>query len=279
MPPFVRFFGGILALSAPATCFVSAPAAAPSASSRRAASSATAAEAAAPNPRKEGLALLLDDGTRKSHSVAENTAFVTGFFKGLSTRDEYAKLLTSLYFVYEAMEAAFDATDEAGVKALDDDALRRVDAARADLRYYYGEGWSDRLAPSRATRKYVRRIEAVAAENPKLLIAHQYSRYLGDLFGGQMMGGMATKSLDLREGVGVSFYQFDGIDNTGDYITSWYSKLNALDLTDEEKRAIVDEANHVFALNIEIFDELEGSAAKAFVSFAWQTFKEKVGLA
>merc|ERR1719253_1833065 len=101
-------------------------------------------------------------------------------------------------------------------------------------------------------RKYVRRIEAVAAENPKLLIAHQYSRYLGDLFGGQMMGGMATKSLDLREGVGVSFYQFDGIDNTGDFITSWYSKLNALDLTDEEKRAIVDEANHVFALNIEI---------------------------
>ena len=31
--------------------------------------------------RGEGLALLLDDGTRKSHSVAENTAFVTGFFR------------------------------------------------------------------------------------------------------------------------------------------------------------------------------------------------------
>jgi len=32
--------------------------------------------------RAEGLALLLDDGTRKSHSLAENTAFVNGFFKG-----------------------------------------------------------------------------------------------------------------------------------------------------------------------------------------------------
>ena len=40
-------------------------------------------EAATPvvSARSTGLALQLDDGTRKSHSVAENTAFVTGFFK------------------------------------------------------------------------------------------------------------------------------------------------------------------------------------------------------
>ena len=35
-------------------------------------------EVAEINPRSVGLALALDDGTRKSHSVAENTAFVTG---------------------------------------------------------------------------------------------------------------------------------------------------------------------------------------------------------
>ena len=28
----------------------------------------------------------------------------------------------------------------------------------------------------------------MAKESPHLLIAHQYTRYLGDLFGGQMMG-------------------------------------------------------------------------------------------
>ena len=36
----------------------------------------------AESARSSGLALALDDGTRKSHSMAENTAFVTGFFKG-----------------------------------------------------------------------------------------------------------------------------------------------------------------------------------------------------
>merc|ERR1712050_45776 len=44
------------------------------------------------NPRKVGLALQLDDGTRKSHSMAQNTAFVTGFFKGLANRQAYGAL-------------------------------------------------------------------------------------------------------------------------------------------------------------------------------------------
>jgi len=46
------------------------------------------------NPRKEGLALMLDDGTRKSHSMAENTAFVSGFFKGIATKESFANLGT-----------------------------------------------------------------------------------------------------------------------------------------------------------------------------------------
>ena len=70
----------------------------------------SAVETEVDNPRLSGLALALDEGTRKSHSIAENTAFVTGFFKGLSTKESYGALLTSLYYVYTAMENSFDAT-------------------------------------------------------------------------------------------------------------------------------------------------------------------------
>lgn len=229
------------------------------------------------NPRKEGLALQLDDGTRKSHSVAQNSAFVTGFFKGLSNRDSYSKLLTSLYFVYVAMEDAFDATPEAMVKVMDNAELRRVEACSEDMEYFYGAGWKNKIQPSAAAKKYVARVNEVAKNKPRLLIAHQYTRYLGDLFGGQMMGGMATKSLDLTDGKGIAFYQFE-IDSTSDFISTWYRKLNALDLTKEEKEEIVDEANLVFDLNIEILQELEGSPFQAIFSFAWKSFREKVGL-
>lgn len=233
----------------------------------------------AANPREEGLALLLDEGTRKSHSVAENTAFVSGFFKGLSTKESYRKLVTSLYFVYESMEKSLDETSEERVKALDGPELRRLGSLKKDMEYFYGANWQSQIEMSPATKAYVARIEQVAKKNkPYLLIGHQYSRYLGDLFGGQMMGGMAVRSLDLSNGNGVQFYEFEQISNTKDYITRWYKKLNQLQLSDTEKQEIVDEANYVFALNIAIFGELEGSPFKAMWTLAINSLKLKLGM-
>jgi len=231
----------------------------------------------APSARKSGLALMLDDGTRKSHSVAENTAFVTGFFKGIAERDSFARLVAGLYFVYEAMEEAFDNSTNESVKALDYKELRRLKSLEEDMAYYFGENWRETVKPSPATQKYVAQIKRIAEEDPELLIAHQYTRYLGDLFGGQMMGGMATRSLKLDEGKGVAFYTFDDIPDAKDFIEEWYSKLNSLDLPQETKEAIVDEGNSVFARNIELFSELEGNAFQSVFALALDALKEKLG--
>lgn len=230
------------------------------------------------NPRLTGLALQLDDGTRKSHSMAENTAFVTGFFKGLSTKDSYRNLLTSLYFVYGAMEESFDKTNCCQVQALDDPELRRMNQLERDMDYFYGREWKSTIRPSPATKAYVARIQKVAKEQPYLLVAHQYTRYLGDLFGGQMMGGMASRSLDLQNGLGTSFYTFEEIPNTKQFITGWYSRLNALDLDSVQKQEIVDEANLVFDLNIGILQELEGSPLLALWTLAVNSLKVRLGL-
>ena len=92
------------------------------------------------------------------------------------------------------------------------------------------------------------------------------------------MGGMAVRSLGLSDGKGVQFYEFDQIPSTKDYITEWYNKLNNLPLSNAEKQDIVDEANYVFALNIAIFEELEGSPFKAMWTLAINTLKIKMGI-
>lgn len=230
------------------------------------------------NPRLTGLAFQLDDGTRKSHSIAQNSAFVSGFFKGLSTRKAYSALLASLYFVYSEMEDAFDTTNEVRVRSLDYPELRRVKSLERDMDYFYGPDWKLKIKPSSATQAYTARIKEVRSKAPYLLIAHQYTRYLGDLFGGQMMSGMATRSLELEESMGVDFYQFDEIKSAKDFITAWYNKLNDLDLTDEEKQKIVDEANYVFDLNIGILEELDGSPLKAMWTLMINTLKNQLGL-
>ena len=227
------------------------------------------------NPRLSGLALMLDDGTRKSHSMAENTQFVSGFFKGLADRDSYRSLITSLYFVYEAMEEAMDKSSDDGVRTLDYPALRRLDSLKKDMDFFYGVNWQDDVVPSPAAKAYVARIVEIAQTKPYLMIAHQYTRYLGDLFGGQMMGGMASRSLSLQNGDGTAFYTFDDIPSTKDFITEWYTRLNELDLTQQQKEEIVDEANLVFALNIDVLQELEGSPLKAMLTLAVNSLKEK----
>ena len=238
-----------------------------------------AIDEAVDNPRLSGLALMLDDGTRKSHSVAQNTQFVTGFFKGLANRDSYRSLITSLYFVYSAMEEAMDATSEDRVRALDYQELRRLPSLAEDMSFFYGAGWESTIAPSAEATKYVARVEEVAATKPYLLLAHQYTRYLGDLFGGQMMGGMASRSLSLENGDGTAFYTFDEIPSTNEFITEWYQRLNELDLTEEQKQEIVDEANLVFDLNIGVLTELEGSPVKAMLMLAINSLKSKLGFA
>ncbi|KAL3785755.1 hypothetical protein ACHAW5_003597 [Stephanodiscus triporus] len=230
-----------------------------------------------PVSSQSGLALMLDDGTRKSHSMAQNTQFVTGFFKGLANRDSYRSLVTSLYFVYKSMEEAMDSTAEARVQALDYPALRRIPSLKKDMEFFYGKNWPSQILPSPAAKAYVARVQEVAGTKPYLLVAHQYTRYLGDLFGGQMMGGMASRSLNLANGDGTAFYSFDDIPNAKDFITEWYTCLNGLELTDEQKEEIVDEANRVFDLNIGIFQELEGSAVKAMLTLAVNSLKSKLG--
>mmetsp|Transcript_14473 Transcript_14473/g.43216 ORF Transcript_14473/g.43216 Transcript_14473/m.43216 type:complete len:298 (-) Transcript_14473:25-918(-) len=241
----------------------------------RLASAAATTEKA--DPRTLGLALELDDGTRKVHSVAENTAFVTGFFRGLGDVGSFSQLTASFYFVYRAMEEALDRTDNDVLKKLDFPELRRLPGLERDMAFYFGDDWRDTVEPSPATRAYVAQVEK-AAES-ELLIGHLYSRYLGDLFGGQMMSGMAKKTLGSDVGGpagGLSFYAFDAIDDTKGFISRWYEALNDLPLSADARSAIVDEANVVFRMNIALFDELEGNPYRSAFMLALRTLKERL---
>jgi heme oxygenase len=92
-----------------------------------------------------------------------------------------------------------------------------------------------------------------------------------------MMGGMATRSLKLENGKGVKFYSFQDIPDASEFIETWYTEMNALDLSQEVKQAIVDEGNVVFALNIELFSELDGNPFQSVFALAWDALKEKLG--
>ena len=206
----------------------------------------------------------LKEGTKKSHSAAENTAFVKSFLRGVISKESYRTLVSDLYFVYVALEEEFRIfKNDPILGALYLPELERVTALERDLRYYYGPIWRSIVKPSEECQRYVDRIHEVAGTEPELLIGHHYTRYLGDLSGGQILKGIAEKALNLN-GEGLYFYEFDKIDNAKIYKEKYRSILDTLPLTDSQQNAIITEANYAFRLNMYMFEQLEGNSLASF---------------
>ena len=216
------------------------------------------------------LALELKEGTKVSHSAAENTKFVSSFLKGVVSRDNYKQLTANFYFVYRAMEEEIEKLDDF---PLHDKLLNRTNKLEQDLRYYYGVMWRDKIEPSQATKNYVKRIQVIAQQTPYLLVAHHYTRYMGDLSGGQILASITKKALNLTT-EGLKFYEFD-IPNMKEYKDKYRQSLNDLNMSEVQTSMLIDEANYAFKLNMLLFDELQGNPIKSIVKVLYSYLKER----
>ena len=216
-------------------------------------------------------------GTKKSHSAAENTSFVRSFLRGVVSKESYKKLVSDLYFVYSAMEEEVEnLKDHPIIGQIQLSDLKRVDALEQDLRFYYGPIWRSLVTPSEACNQYVNRIREVAKNEPELLVGHHYTRYLGDLSGGQILKGIAEKALALGDGQGLKFYDFEKIEDTKAYKAGYRGILDGLPITEHQENAIIEEANYAFRLNMYMFDTLEGNSFKSLLQiFISSIFKRK----
>lgn len=208
------------------------------------------------------LATMLREGTKKSHSMAENVGFVKCFLKGVVEKDSYRKLVANLYFVYTAMEE--EMARHAGhpiVSKIDFPQLHRKPSLEQDLHYYYGANWREQVQLSPAGEKYVQHIREISASRPELLVAHSYTRYLGDLSGGQILKGIAQRAMNLNE-QGTAFYEFEEIADEKAFKNEYRQTLNELPIDQETAEDIVAEANFAFGLNMNMFKELEGNLIK-----------------
>jgi heme oxygenase len=162
-------------------------------------------------------------------------------FDGTLTVDDYTRWHAQQYFVYEAIEAAaarFADDPVAGPFVFPE--LARVPAIEADLRFLMGPKWRSGIEPLPATKAYVDRINEVAADWPGGYIAHAYTRYLGDLSGGQAFGKAARRNYGFED-AGASFYDFADIKSPKDFKDEYRSRLDAADLTEADQARVIEE--------------------------------------
>lgn len=210
--------------------------------------------------RMADLSELLKEGTKEAHDQAENTQFVKDFLKGNIQKEIFKLATTALYFTYSALEEEMDRNKDhpAFTPLYFPMELHRKEALTKDMKYFFGENWEEQVQCSKATQRYVERIHYIGQNEPELLVAHAYTRYMGDLSGGQVLKKVAQRALKLPStGEGVQFYLFENVDNAQQFKQFYRARMNALDLNMKTKERIVEEANKAFEYNMQIFNELD----------------------
>jgi heme oxygenase (biliverdin-producing, ferredoxin) len=188
--------------------------------------------------------------TRVDHAAAQASGFLDALAAGRLPRDAYADLATQHHFIYRALERA--AARMAGSPFVSDE-LTRLPAIEADLRFLYGPQWRGRITPLPATERYVARLHAVTSGEPAF-VAHHYSRYLGDLSGGQFLGPAIAEAYGLS-GDGHRFFVFEGVDPPA-FRARYRTLLDEAPWSRAEQDAFLTEVSQAYRLNIDVLDEL-----------------------
>jgi heme oxygenase len=206
----------------------------------------------------DSFSTLIRTASHEQHVEAETSTFMSDLLGGRLGVDAYARYTEQLWFVYEALEA------KAGRLASDPVAgpfiqpeLFRLAALERDLEHLRGPGWRGTLSALPATRVYADRVRGCAEQWPGGYIAHHYTRYLGDLSGGQIIRDKAEKTWGFeKKGDGVRFYVFEEIHNPAAFKRGYRDLLDAVNADELERQRIVAECKRAFALNTAVFRAL-----------------------
>jgi heme oxygenase len=199
----------------------------------------------------------LRSATWSDHQRAERARYVRALVNGELDVGAYAAMVDQHWHIYDVLERAADGMrrDEVAGRFVTDDLTRRA-ALEADLVALRGPEWRDQSVALPATAAYCERLREVCFDWPGGFVAHHYTRYLGDLSGGQFIGRVVAERYDLAGAPGADFYRFDAIPDAAAFRESYRARLDSIDWSAEEQERIIEEIGLAYHHNTAVFDDL-----------------------
>lgn len=195
------------------------------------------------------LSKIVKEASQDAHTSAERSPFMTALMRGQVGADAYADYLTQLAPIYEALEA-WD--DRSNPWPMFDRRLDRFQRIVCDI-----ESLGGSKIVCNSTLEYVDHInKLVRTKDWTRLLAHHYTRYLGDLSGGQAIASLVMRNLMIPPNF-LSFYEFDEIEDKVRYKETYREGLDSLNLSTADTKIFIDEVILAFRFNQYIFAELE----------------------
>jgi heme oxygenase len=202
------------------------------------------------------IAEKLKQASRPQHEAAENSTFITQLMRGQLDLAAYTKYLTNLAWLYEALETkCVEGEPLETSEPIWDARLNRIDSITADLEALGVNDWKNTTKPSRAMASYIEHINSLTGRDDLRLIAHHYTRYLGDLSGGQAIAALVGRHYGATQDQ-LNFYRFAKIEDNVRFKESYRSNLDSLELSENEVDELVREVQLAFEFNQKVFEDL-----------------------
>ena len=207
-----------------------------------------------------GLVMALRQRTRGLHAEAERSGIIRDVLRGAASRYGYALLLRTLLPAYQALEAGLEwHRDSPLLAALARREVYRAATIAADLDLLAGPAWPDTLPLLKSAQHYADRVADAAAGDGARLLAHAYTRFLGDLSGGRVMAARLASSLATLPGA-LRFNEFPDIADLAAFKSAYLAALDHAGSLVSDQQAIVEEAAYAFSCNIAVSEEVQQSA-------------------
>ncbi len=193
----------------------------------------------------------IKERTAVAHRRAESQVFIRALLNGELNVRSLVLLLESLQPVYEELEGSLRTAGDPTVAMFDHRLLDRTDRLRDDLGRL-GRRTVDRPGP--AVRDYVTIVRSSAA-SPQRLLAHHYTRYLGDLAGGQAIARLVERHYGVSADH-LSYYDFSQLGDLVHYRKRYRDLLDLLPWSPTEQAEFITECEVAFEASSRVFAEL-----------------------
>lgn len=196
------------------------------------------------------------------HSAAEKSGILKRIVDGNASVESYVEYLYNLKEMYRAIEETIENNkDNETIKAFSTPELYRSHLIEKDLEYFLKDS-TDKYELLASTVAFVERMKEISATNPELVVAHAYTRFIADLFGGRTFVSLLSVNYKVSE-EGLNYYNCDAIKNIRAYVMEYASKINNMNLSKELEEKLITEVSNSYIYNMAISQELE---AKLFLN-------------
>jgi heme oxygenase len=197
----------------------------------------------------------MKEETWEDHEASKDSPFATTIMSGELGKQAFIEWQRALYPVYVLLEEILRAKrkTDATIHIFDHRKLDRADRIYDDL-MLLGVDPIKEPTQLKTIPPYLEAIKKASEEAPRLM-AYHYTRYMGDMNGGQVIAMRMSKvyGIDNRA---LSCYDFNQLGDLYHYRKQYKTLLELVPWTEEERESFIDEAKIAYKINEQLFNEL-----------------------